>query len=440
MVPLHPVCSFPVRCPGCGRADLPAGRVRLVGWHLLAEVDCPGCGLAFDEDVPHGLALNYPARLARADGRPLPPAVPAWYQDGLVEARRRPRTAGEPPAAVDMAGQARGRRVVLVNALDHVYGHAVLKLLNAQRHLDHPRGREVVVLIPAALDWMIPAGVAERWRIHLPWREINRADPALDAWFAAQLARFDEVVLSPSYLQPDFRALDPARFFGVPAFALDTFWKRPPVVTFVPRPDRLWTDAQWLADLADGMGRVPALRVFGPLLRHRQHALLAATARRMRCALPGLTVRVAGPGRPGGLPGWIEDLRDPRPTPERERAWCRAYAESHVVVGVHGSNLILPSALAAGVVSILPRRRFPNFGQDIAVFREGRLGHYLSRHLPLGTPARTVADTVIELIRCFPNVWLNAAPEFTPEDGPADPSRNADFFHTVVAPWREGRR
>ena len=52
-----------------------------------------------------------------------------------------------------------------------------------------------------------------------------------------------------------------------------------------------------------------------------------------------------------------------------ERGWCERYAASHVVVGVHGSNMLLPSAHAGGVVELIGPERWGNFTQDV-LFRD----------------------------------------------------------------------
>ncbi|MET0626704.1 MAG: hypothetical protein ABW250_27475, partial [Pyrinomonadaceae bacterium] len=65
------------------------------------------------------------------------------------------------------------------------------------------------------------------------------------------------------------------------------------------------------------------------------------------------------------------DLRRPALDEAAERGWCERYAASHVVVGVHGSNMLLPSAHAGGVVELIGPERWGNFTQDV-LFREAR--------------------------------------------------------------------
>ena len=57
-----------------------------------------------------------------------------------------------------------------LNCLDTLYGHGLLKLLNAQHYLEQCPEMELVVLVPHYLRWMVPEGVAEVWTLDLPVR------------------------------------------------------------------------------------------------------------------------------------------------------------------------------------------------------------------------------------------------------------------------------
>src|SRR5690606_28596791 len=64
---------------------------------------------------------------------------------------------------------------------------------------------------------------------------------------------------------------------------------------------------------------------------------------------------------------WASDKRTTKMNAEIERDWCRLYAQSHVVIGVHGSNMLLPTAHAAGCVEVLMEERDRNVVQDLSV-------------------------------------------------------------------------
>ena len=81
--------------------------------------------------------------------------------------------------------------------------------------------------------------------------------------------------------------------------------------------------------------------------------------------LPGLDVAVAGLGEPEGLPTWVTDLRVPRSSADVDRRWLQRYAESHLVIGVHGSSMLLPTAHAGAALEIIGADRAGNFMQDV---------------------------------------------------------------------------
>ncbi|MFO1492820.1 MAG: hypothetical protein U1F87_18355 [Kiritimatiellia bacterium] len=413
----------------------PDARVRLVGFRLVTESASPSGRII--RDLPCGLARNYPVTLLGANAGLAPGCASTWFSESLRAAVLNP-VPGCPP--VEIRGRCDARRVALLNVLDDVYGHAFQKLLSVQRQLDAPDAPPVIVLAPKMFAWMIPDGVAETWLVDAPLRSFATHWTGLDEWFAAQMNRFNEVLLCPAGFSPDMQTVRPERFFRTAPFPLDQFWKRTPTITFVPRPDRLWTDTEGLSDLALGLQKHGVAKPLLALLRLRQNALLRATARRIRKALPDAVLQVAGPGKPGGFPDWIRDLRVERPAADDELAWCRAFAASHVVIGVHGSNMHIPTALAAGFVEIQPRRRLPNMTQDISSGHRGRKQIFLARHLPLGTPVRTIAENAVSLILNYPNIHLNEGIEHEGPDGLGSAANSEAFFRDVVAPWRDQRR
>jgi hypothetical protein len=95
--------------------------------------------------------------------------------------------------------------------------------------------------------------------------------------------------------------------------------------------------------------------------------------------MPNARFTVVGLAKPGGMPAGVADLRTLNMNLDTELAWCRAYAQSQVVVGVHGSNMILPTAHAIGCVEILPYDRYGNIVQDISVRWNDRMQLFMYR-------------------------------------------------------------
>jgi hypothetical protein len=91
-----------------------------------------------------------------------------------------------------------------------------------------------------------------------------------------------------------------------------------------------------------------------------------------------------------------------------EKAWCERYSKSHIVIGVHGSNMHLPSALAGSTIELIPEDRYGNALQDIQP-GEGDIRGNLFRYrlLPLSTSAETVSAIATSIFRKYPGVLLN---------------------------------
>lgn len=370
-VRLHPL-------PEVARKECPLCRVPLsvVGWHIpgmrnLAALRCTRCAREFYGDMAAGQALYTPMLLEKATGAVHDAHGVDWFAGWLRDSYARRVDAPLPFNVQERLPVT--RQVVLLNCLDTLYGHSVLKLLNAQYYLDHRADVDLIVLVPSFLTWMVPDGVAQVWEVGLPLRRGTE----WNEWLAREIRRrveaFEEVSLSHALSHPRPDDFDIERFTRVEPFALDEWDARleRPTVTFIWRDDR-----PWLARTSSALGN--RRERLGHLIRRsnysarRQHEMVIALAEALRRDWPALNFAVAGLSDAGTvltLPAWITDLRCPAMDQDTERSWCERYAESHVVVGVHGSNMLLPSGHAGGVVELIGHERWGNFTQDI-LFRE----------------------------------------------------------------------
>jgi hypothetical protein len=131
-------------------------------------------------------------------------------------------------------------------------------------------------------------------------------------------------------------------------------------------------------------------RIMQSMLVRYQNWKFVRLARQAQQVIPNLRVVIVGLGRTGSFPKEFVDLRQASMTAVSERLWCAEYARSHVVLGVHGSNMLLPSALAGAVVDLLPRFKLRNITQDLIIRdeREPKLCLFRYRVLPLATRPR----------------------------------------------------
>ena len=181
-----------------------------------------------------------------------------------------------------------------------------------------------------------------------------------------------------------------------------------PTVTFIWRDDRIWREEgvrERLQRLLHRLRGRPGL-ARDSLDDQRQRVITLAQA--LRHTFPQLDFAVAGPGRPGGLPEWILDLRTSKINEQVERIWCERYVQSHLVIGVHGSSMLLPSAHSGAVIELVPDDRWGNLMQDILLkAKDGRELMSRCRFLPLITSPRIVCQVAISLLRDLPATLLN---------------------------------
>lgn len=401
MIGLKPVLETPPRrCPNC-RATLAAFGWLIVGMRNLAHFHCPQCESEFYADLPAGQGLYTPILLDKKTGAVFDDYNVGWFSDWLGDSYKR-RT--KEPLGFERRKLSKVKdKVVLLNCLDRLYGHSFLKLLNAQHYIDRQPDVSLIVLLPTFLEWLLPDGVAEAWIVDLPLRRGTEWNDWLADEIRGRLESFSKVYLSVAFSHPHAADFDIERFTRVQPFALENFDKqrKNPVVTFIWRDDRLWETTI----SATSMRFDKIKRRFGVSQErtNEQRGKVVEFAERLRAEFPLLDFAVAGIGKAGDLPAWISDLRLTKLDAAAERGWCERYAASHTVVGVHGSNMLLPSAHAGGVIELIGKERAGNFLQDILFRRfdesDAREMFFRYRFVPHSTAPEDLARLAATMLR-----------------------------------------
>ena len=290
--------------------------------------DCAGCGHRYLQDLPTGHGLVYPATLDLDTGEAIEPGGAVWFAHAL-------RRIWEEPdfGAVHLHVDARrpADNASLLDCLDPVWGHSLLKLLNVQSEL--AAGRDVIALVPASLRHLVPDGVAEVWSVGESARRFGGWLVELERAIAGELDRLGSCALSPAFPHPHPSTYDLGTL--VERFEPERIGK--PQVTLCLRDDRLWG-----AD-ADA-----------------EAANLARLCERLMSVHPRAAIAALGVGAATPLPDAVSDLRTAAPDTATEERWISVLRATDVAIGVHGSHLLLPSGLAQVVVELAPRERWGN--------------------------------------------------------------------------------
>jgi len=225
---------------------------------------------------------------------------------------------------------------------------------------------------------MIPDEVAEIWTVPISLRNGQADYPSFADFVEEESRRFDEIHVSEAYSHPS--RFDISKFTRIPKHS---FNDQETKITFIWREDRLLVNDL----LFRALRKLNCLDIALSL----QNWKIQQIFEKIRVQLPGAKFAVAGLGTKTKFPEWIEDHRVNVFNEEIEKKICHIYSESRLVIGLHGSNMLLPSGHAGMTIDLIDGR-WRNFAQDI-LFQESnpRMASFRYRFLPYQTSNDTLA-------------------------------------------------
>jgi hypothetical protein len=297
---------------------------------------------------------------------------------------------------------------IILNCLDNVYGHVFTKLWNAVVIRRKYPNLHLIVFIPRALAWLVPDDVPEVWIFDAPLKDLKLGVANLDAEVKDCIQSSRNVWLSRTYTHLALETIDLRKLHRTEPFNLSHYSSLKPTITFILREDRVWQTTR----LEYFLFRVAIkLKLSRSVFVWRQNRLISRTVRRILRELPSAEFFAVGLGVTGRLPRTIQDRRKDSPTVADEMMWCQLYARSHIIIGVHGSGMLLPTSLAAGFIAIMPRHKIRHVAEDIAMVKPSRFLLFLGRHVDQYASPALVSRHAVSMIRDFPYVYKNATQE-----------------------------
>lgn len=375
MIKIKPYIQYQSSCCHCG-ATIRNDAIVWQGMQILYKFKCGKCNSEIFEDLKVGHAVNYPYQVNLTESKYwcnsiLSNQIPnTWLGEPLLKSLGNPKTE-DLKISVKIFTQC--KNVIILNCIDSYYGHCILKLLNAQRHLEDKFDKGLIVIVPKFLRWMVPEGVAEVWTVDISLRSGQCYYPKLNDFIQKESIRFEEIHVSEAYSHPS--KFDITKFTRI---LKHSFTQESYKVTFIWREDRLWSNFLLL--------RILRKLKLTWLLLWIQNWRVRSLFQQMQSKLALASFAVVGLGKQTQFPQWIEDLRVESFDEEAEKAACQIYSDSRLVIGVHGSNMLLPSAHGGMTLDLMPKERWGNFAQDI-LYQENdsRLAAFKYRYLPLNT-------------------------------------------------------
>jgi hypothetical protein len=405
MIELKPKIENYFVCPEC-RSELPAiNDILIQSVHAMADCTCNKCNLGFYQIFPIGHNVEDQLSIRKINKKFYRSSgTESWLFDSLVKAHEGIR---KEDVKIEKIVFKDYEDVVILNTLDYLYGHVLLKLYNSLHHLDHQKNIGLILIIPKMFEWLIPIGCAEAWVVDLKLSELAYNYESIQKFVSQQFNRFNAIYLSRAYSHPDFTTIDITRLTGIRPFDLAAFKERKPTITFILREDRWWFTSiadYWFYRICR---KLKVLSWGGRILTLRQNRLIKRTIKDIIKKLSQADFYIAGLGSTGDFSGYAVDERETKIDTCVETAWCEIYAKSHVVVGVHGSNMLLPTAFAAGCVEILPQERYGNMVQDISVRYNDRRQLFFYRFADQYSSARSVAAKVVAMVNHYDTYHKN---------------------------------
>jgi len=232
VIEIQPNIQQRSNCPYCG-TELNPKSVLCQGIHIVLNSKCEGCGSEIIDDlrVGHGVKNYIQVNLIKGEVFAASAYKKEWLGKPLLNSLQNPQ-----PEKLEIVKEIFKpcNRVIILNCIDHLYGHSLLKLLNAQRHLECNSEFGLVVIVPKFLRWMVPEGVAEVWTVPISLKNGQNYYPNFADFVEEETKRFDEIHVSEAHSHPS--RFDITRFSGVPKH---NFEKEEIKITFIWREDRL---------------------------------------------------------------------------------------------------------------------------------------------------------------------------------------------------------
>src|SRR5690606_25655520 len=178
MIRLKPSLEVHFSCPECGSEEIQFVRISTPGIYWLAEYGCKKCGTKFLQSLPVGHMLDHPLAIAKENHKLYPNDWNMYWQyepflGSFINFKN-------DEVSIRKIVYATHQKVIILNTLDYLYGHTLLKLYNALHYIDTRKDLGLIVIIPRIFEWMIPAGCAEAWVVDLRLSELKSGYEAID--------------------------------------------------------------------------------------------------------------------------------------------------------------------------------------------------------------------------------------------------------------------
>ena len=210
MIELKPNTYNKFLCPECKNNNIKVIDIIFQGIHVLADCKCDICNFEFYHDFPVGHALFYPIAIGKINEK-------IYYDQYNIKWFSKPLkdsflSKSKDKIKIEKKIYFNKKDVIILNCIDYLYGHVLLKLFNAQYYIDNCKDCGLVIIIPKSFEWLVPKGISEAWIIDINLKKARNWYTELEEFLKEEFKRFDKIYLSLAFSHPDPSEIDIARF------------------------------------------------------------------------------------------------------------------------------------------------------------------------------------------------------------------------------------
>jgi len=190
LIELKPNTYNKFSCPECKNNNIKVIDIIFQGIHILADCKCNVCNLEFYHDFPVGQALYTPVVMGKINKKIYNKNNRKWFSHPLrysFSFKNKDKIKIEKKIYFDK------KDIIILNCMDYLYGHVLLKLFNAQYYIDNCNDYGLIIIIPKMFKWLLPEGISEAWIIDIDLKETQNWFTELEEFVKEEFKRFDKI-------------------------------------------------------------------------------------------------------------------------------------------------------------------------------------------------------------------------------------------------------
>ena len=395
MLKIKPEIKFTSNCPICNN-EMTNKNITFTGMRTLISVSCNKCKETFYTDLPTGHGLYYSFYYSQTKNKIVNDKINGqWFAKSLENTIR-----NSLDIKVNIKSEEKSSsKLLILSVIDSYFGHSLLRLLTIQYYFRKNKNKDILLIIPKNLEWIVPKYIKNVIVCNVSGKNGDRWINGLSEIIQIFIDKYEEVFLASEY-QHIYKSKNIDNFTGIKPNNPDVIMNNDKMcIGYIWREDRLWNKRTQLDIIFKKIEKVVGINLRRILIK-QQYNNVKQLLLDIREKIPEAQFYVSGFGKFGEFPDFIEDLRTTSIDKDIEIKWIKKYLNTSLIIGLHGSNMILPSAYSAMTLDIMPEWKWNNVMEDIIIQTYSNQYDTLFRYrfIPKQTPVNIIADIAISML------------------------------------------